>query len=151
MTAPSAPSRIQARLAALAATPASRTAPPPAGRPRQDLRQDPREKVYRFARLVLSGEASVECVVLDLSRGGARVQFNNFGAGLPEFVTLEIAVSGTSRRARVQWTRDHQAGLAFIDPSRRIFGTRISPTVHQGLLALERAPARESSADTGFR
>ncbi len=144
MTAPSAPSRINARLAALAATPASKTAPP-AISTRENLREEPREKVYRFARLVLTGEASVKCVVLDLSRGGARVQFDSIGAGLPEFVTLEFEASGITRRARVRWERDHQAGLAFIDPSRRIFGTRANPPARNQFLPIESALALDEA------
>ena len=140
MAAPGAPSRIHARLAALAATPASKTAPP-AVKTVEELREAPREKVYRFARLVLAGEAFVKCVVLDLSRGGARVQYDNFGAGLPEFVTLEFEASGIARKARVRWERDHQAGLAFIDPSRRIFGTRANPPARNRFRTTESALA----------
>lgn len=140
MKEPGAPSRIQARIAALAATPASKTAPP-VTKSREELRDQPREKVYRFARLVLAGEACVKCVILDLSHGGARVQFDNFGAGLPEFVTLEFEASGIARKARVRWERDHQAGLAFLDPSRRIFGTRANPRARNGFLAIDSASA----------
>ncbi len=130
VTAPGAQSRILARVAALAAMPASRTAPP-AAKSGEELREEPREKVYRFARLALGGEASIKCIVLDLSRGGARVQFDPFGAGLPEFVTLEIEASGVARKARVRWERDHRAGLAFIDPSSRIFGKRSNPSARR--------------------
>ena len=139
MTSPGPQSRIHARLAALVATPASKTAPP-AGRPREDARAEPREKVYRFARLILGKESFVKCVILDLSRGGARVQYETFGAGLPEFVTLEFDASGIARKARVQWERDHQVGLAFVDPSRRIFGTRIAPPVRRRPPAIDSAP-----------
>lgn len=118
-----AQARIQARIAALAATPASKSAPAIIANAKNS-RAEPREKVYRFARLALPGGNSVKCVVLDLSRGGARVQFDSFGACLPQFVTLEFEASGVSHKARVAWERDHTAGLAFLDPSRRAFGTR---------------------------
>jgi hypothetical protein len=146
MTATGAQSRIHARLAALAATPASKTAPPEV-RSVEELRGEPREKVYRFARLVLTGEMSVKCVVLDLSRSGARVQYDNFGAGLPEFVTLEFEASGISRKARVRWERDHQAGLAFVDPSRRIFGTRARPPVRNRFRPIEEDLATSEADD----
>lgn len=125
MAASGGQSRINARLAALAATPASKIAPATINRI-EEARADAREKIYRFARLILPGAASVNCVVLDLSQGGARVQFDGFGAGLPEYVTLEFEASGVSRKARVAWERQHMAGLAFLDGSRRIFGTKFS-------------------------
>jgi hypothetical protein len=128
-------SRIHARLAALAATPASKDAPATARRATES-RTEPREKVYRFARLVLSGDRAVKCVVLDLSRGGARVQFDNFGAGLPEYVVLEFEASGVSRKARVSWERDHVAGLAFLDPSRRVFGNRLTPPARGSIFGM---------------
>lgn len=118
-------SRINARLAALAATPASKSAPSTSNRI-EEVRAVSREKVFRFARLILPGAATVKCVVLDLSQGGARVQFDGFGAGLPEYVTLEFEASGVSRKARVAWERQHTAGLAFLDGSRRTFGTKFS-------------------------
>lgn len=130
MTASGNQSRIHARLAALAATPASRVAPAAINRI-DEARTDSREKVYRFARLILPGAVSVRCVVLDLSHGGARVQFDGCGAGLPEYVTLEFDASGVSRKARVAWERQHLAGLAFLDSSRQIFGTRFKSTVRE--------------------
>lgn len=118
-------SRINARLAALAATPASKGAPATINR-KDETRTHARAKVYRFARLVLPGSASVNCVVLDLSQGGARVQFDGIGAGLPEYVTLEFEASSISRKARVAWERHQMAGLAFLESSKQVFGTRFS-------------------------
>lgn len=129
MTASDSPTRIEARLAALAATPASRSAP--ATSPRRaaaaEARGEGREKVYRSGRLQISPNASIACVVLDLSRGGARVQYDPARIGLPEFLSLEFDASGVIKRARVIWQKDNFAGLAFLDPTRKVFGERSSP------------------------
>jgi hypothetical protein len=118
--------RIGERLAGIAARSASVVVPPIVSRKPQQDRGEPREKVYRFARLRLPDDGVINCVVLDLSRSGARVKFESVGKGLPEYVVLEFEASGVTKRARVAWERDLVAGLQFLDPTQRIFGCRPS-------------------------
>ncbi len=116
--------RFGARLAAIAARPASAIAPPIARRLINEGRDEHREKVYRFARLRLPDNGVLNCIVLDLSRGGARVKVDGCAEGLPEYLMLEFEASGVTKRARVAWEREHTVGLQFLDPSQRIFGCR---------------------------
>ena len=125
--------KIEARLAAIAARPASAFIPPISHKQKSEDRSEPREKVYRFGRLRLATGAAISCVVLDLSRSGARVRFEDAAEGLPELVTLEFEASGVAKRARVAWERDKMAGLQFLDPTKRIFGHRMSPPIRAPL------------------
>lgn len=135
--------KIDARLAAIAARPASAEIPPITHNRKRTDRTDLREKVYRFGHLQFPSGAVISCIVLELSRGGARVKFEEAAEGLPELVTLEFEASGVCKRARVAWERDKMAGLQFLDPTKRIFGVR-APSVKQAPLELGNLDLAES-------
>jgi hypothetical protein len=71
--------------------------------------------------LVLTVKGPYRCSVLDLSRGGARLQLSErlnghqtvFGLGEP--VTLMIATVGMLR-GEVVWTQDDTSGIRFVEP-----------------------------------
>lgn len=80
-----------------------------------------RVPVYREGRLILTGGSHLRCVIVDLSRNGARIELDS-ESGLPEFVSLKVVVTDEVRRARVAWTRENTAGLSFVMGQRGEFG-----------------------------
>ncbi len=78
--------------------------------------------VYRNGRLAVTGGAEINCIIVDTSATGARVQLDG-AANLPDFVTLRIVATGAWRRARVVWRRDNAAGLSFSVEQRVSFGS----------------------------
>jgi hypothetical protein len=71
------------------------------------------------ARAVLGGVAAInssgstmDCVVRNISEGGACVEFENV-ARLPEEMSLSIARKGRSFLARMVWGQANRVGLAF--------------------------------------
>lgn len=87
----------------------------------ETTRIDPRVPVYREGRLILTGGSHLRCVIVDLSRNGARIELDS-ESGLPEFVSLKVVVTDEVRRARVAWTRENTAGLSFVMGPRGEFG-----------------------------
>lgn len=116
--------RIDKRIAAIAATSQAASAPAIPNRPNassRDQRDDPRRPVFRFARLVTATRTEIACIVTDISAGGARITFEG-EAALPETVKLKIIQTGETRRARVAWQREKSAGLSFIVEPKPAFG-----------------------------
>jgi hypothetical protein len=70
--------------------------------------------VLRRAKVVFRrGYSSIDCVVLDLSKGGARLKF--FGLlGLPERFELRFD-NGVRREVEVRYRGFQTTGVAFID------------------------------------
>ncbi len=87
----------------------------------ETVRIDPRVPVYREGRLILTGGSQLRCVIVDLSRNGARIELDG-ASGLPEFVSLKVVATDEVRRARVAWTRENTAGLSFAMGQRGEFG-----------------------------
>ncbi|NWG91572.1 MAG: PilZ domain-containing protein [Parvularculaceae bacterium] len=102
--------RIAQRLAAIAAARPITLAPATASA--ASGRREPRRAVYRHGRLVVAGGVEVDCIIVDVSDNGARVQLPG-ATGLPEFVLLKTVVTGSVKRARVVWRSDSAAGLSF--------------------------------------
>ena len=75
-----------------------------------DRRRAPRSRMIKRGQLV-SGETSLNCVVLDLSRTGARIHLTSPWS-LPEIVVLRLP-DGVLRDARRRWQRDAEAGYEF--------------------------------------
>ncbi|MHA7873380.1 MAG: PilZ domain-containing protein [Hyphococcus sp.] len=101
---------VEQRLAAIA------TAKPAACSPamtRQRHNREPREQVYRLARLFISKLDSMPCVVVNLSADGACIRFEG-DIDLPEIVTLRFDQSAVRRKARVVWRQGREAGLWFV-------------------------------------
>ena len=61
------------------------------------------------------------CLVRDLSDKGARIIFSDI-VMLPDVVDLNIPQRDLTLRARVQWRRNHEIGLAFLEIP-RVSGT----------------------------
>lgn len=79
-----------------------------------DRRQHERAHVLKRARMVYRrGWSSLDCVVLDLSPGGARIRVGAL-LGLPDRFELRFA-DGPVREAVVRYRGVDEAGVAFVD------------------------------------
>lgn len=85
-----------------------RAAPEPA-----DRRISPRVRTADKARVV-SDDGEWDCVVKDRSEGGSRLLFRK-AVPLPNMFTVIRLSDNSSRRVRLVWTADNEAGVAFVD------------------------------------
>ena len=79
-----------------------------------DNRAHPRFAARLKGRLLsLDGRCNYNCVVIDVSEGGARVSTAEFGL-VPTRVFLFLAKSGDIFECDVRWRREGEVGLRFI-------------------------------------
>lgn len=79
-----------------------------------ERRQHRRAHVLRRARIVFrQGNCTIDCVVLDLSAGGARLKFGGWLA-LPAVFEIHFD-SGLARRAEICFRGVDTAGIRFTD------------------------------------
>jgi hypothetical protein len=93
-----------------------------------DRRQSARDKViYGGVAEIAEGGASKECVVRNISKEGAHLEFSNH-FGLPKQpIRLTIAKKGRSFLAKIIWWRDNFVGVAFSpDPSYELPGSDLA-------------------------
>jgi hypothetical protein len=83
-----------------------------------ECRKYPRMRVLKSAKIVLGSTSILDCVVRDLTNGGARVKITN-AVKLPEEVAITFDAGRTCRPCRVAWRRIDETGLQFTDPSHR--------------------------------
>ncbi|PZR83152.1 MAG: hypothetical protein DI537_35420 [Stutzerimonas stutzeri] len=62
-----------------------------------------------------SSKCPVECMVLDVSRGGARLRITD-SLVLPDEFDLLLSYKGKSQRVRLRWQRKNDIGVEFIKP-----------------------------------
>lgn len=89
------------------------------------LRGAVRKRVLWAAQLAL-GDKHYDCVVVDLSLGGARIHFAE-PLTMGELVTLILDGHGAIR-AEIVWQEEHSTGLRFVDDTKVIadmIGTRL--------------------------
>jgi len=84
----------------------------------KECRKYPRMRVLKSAKIVLGSTSILDCVVRDLTNGGARVQILN-AVNLPEAVAITFDAGRTCRPCRVAWRMIDETGLQFTDPSRQ--------------------------------
>jgi len=85
-------------------------APEVAGHAAADKRGKGRKAVLKRAQVVFDN-AAMDCIVENMSDGGARVRFGH-PVALPEVVSLRFS-DGASHPARRRWARGEVAGLQF--------------------------------------
>jgi GGDEF domain-containing protein len=75
-----------------------------------------RRPVHTRAKCFLDHlNASVECIVLDVSRGGARLRIAD-SLALPDEFDLLLSYGGERQRVRLRWRRQKDIGVEFIEP-----------------------------------
>ena len=78
-----------------------------------ERRAHKRDRVIYGATVALSPSGPRrDCVIRNISEGGANIQFGYVGA-LPDELALSIARKNLSCTARVVWWRDNTVGVAF--------------------------------------
>ena len=83
-----------------------------------ECRKYPRMRVLKSAKIVLGTSSVFDCVVRDLTNGGARVKISN-AVNLPQDVAITFDAGRTCRACRVAWRTFNETGLQFTDPSRQ--------------------------------
>ena len=82
--------------------------------PFADRRSSPRKKVLRPARVFFTDKQSlVDCTILDLSDGGAKLEFTARQV-LPRTFDLQMQ-NGAIYRCEVRWAKDNFFGVRFLD------------------------------------
>ena len=83
-----------------------------------ECRKYPRMRVLKSAKIVLGASSVFDCVVRDLTNGGARVKIPN-AVNLPEDVAITFDAGRTCRPCRIAWRMIDETGLQFTDPRRQ--------------------------------
>ncbi len=79
-------------------------------------RNYPRMRVLKGAKIVLGTSSVLDCVVRDLTNGGARVKIPN-AVDLPEEFAITFDGGRTCRPCRVAWRTLDETGLEFTEPN----------------------------------
>ena len=80
----------------------------------QERRRFERTKVLKKAKIIFAhSEPLIDCVVFDLSTGGAGIQVEN-PAAIPDEVELTFDAARTLRACRVAWRSESRIGVAFV-------------------------------------
>lgn len=83
---------------------------------RAQRRKHRRVRCRRLAAVILNEKVS-ECVLLDISAGGARIGIDNLPAVMPPRFTLLLTRNGAVRRAcKVAWRSGSTLGVQFLGP-----------------------------------
>jgi PilZ domain-containing protein len=77
-----------------------------------EKRATPRHRVLKRGTLAFGGGGGVDCMVRNISSGGARVDIAN-PVGVPPTFTLVIEADQFMRRCRAVWSNDNRIGVAF--------------------------------------
>jgi hypothetical protein len=79
-----------------------------------ERRKHPRSRLLRRARIVFrDGYSSVDCVVLDISVGGARLRYGEW-LGIPRRFELRLE-NGPRRIAEIRHRSHDGTGVRFVD------------------------------------
>jgi hypothetical protein len=77
-----------------------------------DRRNERRQKVLKEGRVLLSDSTTIDCVVRDLSAGGARLEFAG-PVSLPHEFRLRITSADLTVPATFAWQRRLEVGIRF--------------------------------------
>lgn len=82
-----------------------------------DHRQTPRRKSLFGGRIFLDGGGAWDCLIRDLSEGGAKVRVDD-PTPLEKGMRIDLKVNKFEdlRRAEVMWVRGTEIGLRFLAP-----------------------------------
>lgn len=108
-----------------------------------DKRREGRKAFLKRAQVVFEG-AGVDCIVENMSKGGARVRFAT-PVVLPEVLALRFN-DGTSHPARRRWAHGEAAGLEFsgAGPEAEAERRNLARTVQDAVAAADPAEALRS-------
>jgi hypothetical protein len=79
-----------------------------------DNRRAPRHRSFLQGRIYFNNRrSSVDCLIRDISETGAKLMFSH-AVSTPEALELYIPNKDATFRARVQWRRGDEVGVAFL-------------------------------------
>ena len=78
-----------------------------------DRRAEPRQHVWKEGKVLLNDRVSLDCIVQDLSTGGARIALAR-PVSLPRDLRLCIVSADLTMPVACVWQRQLHAGLRFI-------------------------------------
>jgi hypothetical protein len=78
----------------------------------RERRRERRQKVLRQGKVMLTEWVAVDCLVRDLSRGGARLEFAG-PVSLPSAFQLRLVSADLTIPAAPAWQRRGEAGIRF--------------------------------------
>jgi hypothetical protein len=82
-------------------------------RPR-DLRKTPRRKTLKGGKIVFDdGHSTIECVIRNMSKGGAMLTVTNMW-GVPNKFVLKFTSDSAMYECRVAWKRTPQLGVQYL-------------------------------------
>ena len=106
--------RLAERLAAIkSASPTITDVHIPEAKRRGPPAREEREPVFRPGKLYLSKTDHLRCVIRNVSNGGAYVHLEGVHP-LPAIVVLRFDQTGVTKKARVAWQNETEAGLAYV-------------------------------------
>lgn len=80
----------------------------------EDRRKSQRGQTYLGGQIVFNGRAStLDCLIRNFSSEGAKISFGD-GVALPLEIEVTIHRRAETRRARIVWRNETQAGIQFI-------------------------------------
>ena len=85
--------------------------------PSPSRRASGRRKTYKEAKVVLHDRSTIDCILRNLSDGGARLEFSD-AIALPETFDLLIVSTQMLVPARRIWERAAHVGIQFTGPER---------------------------------
>ncbi len=82
--------------------------------PYADRRTHPRKKVQATGKVIFNDSQSmIDCTILDISEGGAKLEFPNRQV-LPRTFVLQLG-DGSVTSCEVRWAKDNYFGVRFLD------------------------------------
>jgi hypothetical protein len=82
----------------------------------RERREFQRGRTYLGGRLAFNNQyCTIDCLVRNMSRNGAKLVFEG-SVLLPGEFELMLPQKGESRRARIVWRQQGEAGIAFLQP-----------------------------------
>ena len=83
-----------------------------------DRRAHPRHRVFKRVKAILDNRSVIDCVMRDVSAGGARLACRQ-AALLPAQFQLVFMAEREMRDVRVAWRGINEIGVAFTSPPRK--------------------------------
>ena len=78
-----------------------------------DRRDRSRSRIFKSAKLILGTSSVFDCVVRNLTNGGARIEIPN-AVDLPEAVDITFDGGRTFRPCRLVWRTLNETGVQFL-------------------------------------
>ena len=79
----------------------------------QERRRSTRSRVLKGAKVILDASSVIDCLVHNLTDGGARIEIQN-AVALPEAVDVTFDSGRTLRPCRLVWRTLNETGVQFL-------------------------------------